>query len=412
MTFCREKKLNWLYIDINSYFATIEQQVTLGLRNKPVAIVPLLSDSTCAIAASHEAKLKGISTGTKIYQAKKLCPELICIKARHELYIEYHHKIFQEINLYLHVDHIFSIDEGACRLTGKYCVEEEAISIGKVIKKAICDNVGDYITCSIGIAPNRYLAKIASNIQKPDGLIVINPSELPNKLYSLSLKSLPGVGEKTRERLRRNGISSIERLCRLDRARLKFVWGNIWGEKVWHLIRGANLPLEEVKKSTIGHSQVLAPELQGVIDAKNVLITLVLKASSRLRSKGLYTTNLLLTIDLKSGKSIKESIKITLSDDSSTILKYVIKSWDKIMPNSKIGKIKKLGISFHNLQKASDQLTFLDFDEQKKKQRLSRVIDYLNKKLGINSVSIGIIPKKHETNRIVAFSHIPKIEDS
>ena len=110
MSFCIEKKLNWLYIDVNSYFATIEQQLNPDLRHRPVAVVPILSDSTCAIAASHEAKLKGIKTGTKIYQAKKLCPDLICIKARHKVYIENHHKIFREIDLYLHVDHIFSID--------------------------------------------------------------------------------------------------------------------------------------------------------------------------------------------------------------------------------------------------------------------------------------------------------------
>ena len=111
MSFCIENRLNWLYIDINSYFATIEQQIGPDLRNKAVAIVPLLSDSTCATAASYEAKLKGITTGTKIYQAKKLCPELICIKARHDLYVDYHHRIFNEIGHYLHVDHIFSIDD-------------------------------------------------------------------------------------------------------------------------------------------------------------------------------------------------------------------------------------------------------------------------------------------------------------
>lgn len=109
-----------VYIDINSYFVTIEQQLNPDLRDKPVVVVPLLSDSTCAIAASHEAKLLGIKTGTKIYEAKKLCPELICLEARHRIYVEYHDKIFQEIDLHLKVDHIFSIDEGACRLTGKY----------------------------------------------------------------------------------------------------------------------------------------------------------------------------------------------------------------------------------------------------------------------------------------------------
>ena len=111
--------LNWLYIDINSYFATIEQQVDPTIRNKPVVVVPVLSDATCAIAVSFEAKLKGIRTGTRIYEAKKLCPELICVLARHDIYIEYHKKIFEEVEKYLHVDHIFSIDEAACKLTGK-----------------------------------------------------------------------------------------------------------------------------------------------------------------------------------------------------------------------------------------------------------------------------------------------------
>ena len=414
MSFCIENKLNWLYIDINSYFATIEQQVDPAIRGKPVAVVPLLSDSTCAIAASQEAKLKGIKTGTKIYQAKKLCPELICLKARHELYIEYHHKIFREIDLYLHVDHIFSIDEGACKLTGKYCNESDAISIGKIIKKAIRDNVGEYISCSIGIAPNRYLAKIASNMQKPDGLSVITPSELPNRLYPLNLKSLPGVGAKTKDRLIQNGISSIEQLCNLDRAKLKALWGNIWGEKVWYLIRGADLPLEETKKATIGHSQVLAPELQLPEEARAVLITLILKAASRLRSRELYTSSILLNIDLKSGRSIKESTRIELSDDSSLILKCALKSWDKITQSQKLEKIKikKLAISLHNLQKESNQLTFGGFNNQRKRQRISRVIDYINKKLGKDSVSIGIAPKTNQTEEIIAFSHIPKTGDS
>jgi DNA polymerase-4 len=129
------KKLNWLYIDINSYFVTIEQQLNPDLRYKPVVVVPLLSDSTCVIAASLKAKLLGIKTGTKIYEAKKLCPELICLEARHKVYVEYHDKIFREIDLYLKVDHIFSIDERACRLTGKYCAPEEAMAIARILKK-------------------------------------------------------------------------------------------------------------------------------------------------------------------------------------------------------------------------------------------------------------------------------------
>jgi len=359
MSFCIEHKLNWLYIDINSYFATIEQQVNPDLRNKPVAVVPVLSDSTCAIAASYEAKLKGINTGTKIYEAKKLCPELICIQYRHPLYIEYHHKIFNEIDRYLHVDHIFSIDEGACRLTGKYRLQEEALGAAQIIKKAIKTNIGEYITCSIGIAPNRYLAKIVSNMQKPDGLSVINPEELPSKLYPLNLKSLPGIGAKTRDRLIKNGISSVERLCSLDRPKLKAMWGSIWGEKVWYLIRGADLPLEETKNSTIGHSKVLAPEEQKIEQAKNILVALTQKFA-----------------------------------------RHGIKN---------LG-VKKIGISFYNLQAGSNQLTFEDLGKQRKKQKLSTVLDSINKKMGINTIALGIVTKTYASEEIVAFGHIPEIK--
>jgi DNA polymerase-4 len=413
MSFCIENKLHWLYIDINSYFATIEQQVNPDLRNRPVAIVPLLSDSTCAIAASYEAKLTGVNTGTKIYEAKKLCPELICIQARHELYIQYHHKIFNEIDRYLHVDHIFSIDEGACRLTGKYCLPEKALSVARIIKKAIKNNIGDYITCSIGIAPNRYLAKIASNMQKPDGLSIINPTELPNKLYPLNLKSLPGIGAKTRERLMKNGISSIEQLCLLDRSRLKTVWGNVWGKKVWYLIRGADLPLEKVQKSTIGQSKVLGAEEQEALNARNILISLTQKAASRLRDKALFTTGLLLIVSFNSLRTVKDNSRIRLSNDTSTILKQVLKSWDKILRNvdTKNIKVKKISISFYNLQSESNQLSFDDLCKQRKNQKISGVIDSINKRMGINTVSIGINTKTYKSEQIVAFGHIPKINN-
>ena len=108
-------------------------------------------------------------------------------------------------------------------------------------------------------------AKIASNLQKPDGLSVITPPELPNRLYPLKLNSLPGVGAKTGDKLMRNGISTIEQLCKLDRTRLKALWGNVWGEKVWYLIRGADLPLEETKKATIEHKPPIGGSLKEFI---------------------------------------------------------------------------------------------------------------------------------------------------
>ena len=270
-----------------------------------------------------------------------------------------------------------------------------------------------HITCSIGIAPNRYLAKIASNMQKPDGLSIINPTELPSKLYPLNLKSLPGVGTKTRERLMKNAISSIEQLCLLDRSRLKTVWGNVWGEKVWYLIRGADLPLEKVQKSTIGQSKVLGVEEQEAHNARNILISLTQKAASRLRDKALFTTGVLLIVSFNSGRSVKENSRIKLSNDTSTLLKQVLKSWDKILGNvnTKNIKVKKISVSFYNLQSESNQLSFDNLCKQRKNQKISGVIDSINKRMGINMVSIGINTKTYKSEQIVAFGHIPKISN-
>ena len=193
-------------------------------------------------------------------------------------------------------------------------------------------------------------------MQKPNGLSIINPTELPNKLYPLNLKSLLGVGAKTRERLMKNGISSIEQLCLLDRSRLKTVWGNVWGEKVWYLIRGADLPLEKVQKSTIGQSKVLGAEEQEAPNARNILISLMQKVTSRLRDKALFTTGVLLIVSFNSRRSVKENSRIRLSNDTSTLLKQVLKSWDKILGNvdTKNIKVKKISVSFYNLQSESN----------------------------------------------------------
>src|SRR5271155_2607639 len=108
--------LRWLYVDFNSYFASVEQQLRPVLRGKPVAVVPVETDSTCAIAASYEAKAFGVKTGTRIYEAKKMCPGLICVLAQHERYVDYHHRILVEVDKHIPVTAVCSIDEVACRL--------------------------------------------------------------------------------------------------------------------------------------------------------------------------------------------------------------------------------------------------------------------------------------------------------
>lgn len=407
MVFSLNNSLGWLYIDINSYFATIEQQIYLSIRNRPVAVVPLLSDSTCAIAASYEAKLLGIKTGTIIREAKKLCPDLICIKARQSVYAEFHQRIFQEIDKHLHVDHIFSIDEGACRLTGKLCNIEEAVSTAKFIKETIKYNVGDYISCSIGIAPNRYLAKVASNMQKPNGLTVIRPEDLPDILYKLELRDLPGIGNKLHQRLTDQGVVTIEQLCSFDRKQLRALWGSIWGEKIWYLIRDVDFPLEDSKTSCLSQSQVLGPELRNIDGARNTLLSLTFKAATRLRAKQLLTNHVFINLKLRNGK-LSKTLKISFVNDNYSLTRSLLKMFDELTIRRPKLSIFQVSIGFNNLRAETGQLTFKLYTKEEKHKKLSQLIDNLNKKYGSNSVRIGLLKDYNKAQDCAAFGYIPE----
>jgi DNA polymerase-4 len=337
-------KLSWLYLDLNSYFATIEQQLNPESRNKPIVVLPVMTDATCAIAASYEAKAKGIRTGTKIYEAKRLCPELICVEASHTKYIDYHHRILNEVEKLLHIDHVFSIDECACKLTGDLTKEANALAIAQKIKDAIRSNVGDYIDCSIGIAPNRFLAKIATDMQKPDGLVVINPVDLPHKLYSLKLRDIPGIGHKVFQRLVASNISSIEALYAADKRQLRAIWGSIAGEKCWYLLRGVDFPHLESAQRSISHSKILSPEGRTPQLAREVALKLLLKATQRLRADRLFATGLGIYFSTLERKSYKEYCRIPSSNDSALFSRLMLVKWDQMISNNSVTAIRKIVI--------------------------------------------------------------------
>lgn len=415
--------LNWLYLDLNSYFATIEQQVNPSYRNKPVAVVPCDTDTTCAIAASYEAKAKGVTTGTIIRKAKKLIPDLICVPAKHELYTEYHNKILQEIDKHIYIDYVLSIDECACKLTGKYQDENQAIKLAKEIKLGIINNIGDYIRCSIGIASNRFLAKVATDIQKPDGLVVIKKNNILKTLCSLSLKDLPGIGKGTYSRLLYNGISTTEELCKLDAGFLRRAFGSVLGERYWYMLRGIELPDIETKSKSISNSQVLPPELRNAEDVKIIAHRLLQKAASRLRRLNYSCKGLVLNISTIDQKHYKETTKFNILSDSISLADKMFESWNCLISKNKIKLIKKVSVTLvnidfkhHELKQKSlfDDATDDFLNQRKTRERLSKTIDELNIKYGKDAVCIGMLPtesKKYHTGTKIAFGAVPISQD-
>src|SRR5579859_7553995 len=144
--------LNWLFVDLNSYFASVEQQDRSELRGVPVGVVPMMADTTCCIAASYEAKAHGVKTGTMVADAKKMCPNIVLVEARHEIYVDYHHRIVEAVENCLPVTAVMSIDEMACRLMGRERPLLAALDLGRKVKATIREKVGPMLRSSVGLA--------------------------------------------------------------------------------------------------------------------------------------------------------------------------------------------------------------------------------------------------------------------
>jgi DNA polymerase-4 len=412
--------LRWLYLDFNSYFATIEQQVHPHLRNRPIAIVPSLTDYTCAIAASYEAKKIGIKTGTMIYEAKKKCSELICVQADHQKYIYYHHKLIREINKYIPIEQVCSIDEVACKLIGKECIPKNIVQTAIAIKQGIKKNVGDYISCSIGISSNKFLAKTASNLQKPDGLKIISNYKIQERLSHLNLSDLTGIGKRIENKLFLSGITSIKQLYNLSPKYMRKIWGNVIGEKFWHLLRGEDIEDIYTNVRTIGHSHVLHPQWRDYKKSREVMRRLIIKAASRLRRKGFFCTNLKISLKTISGRKIKEKEKFHKLNDSFSLLEKSENIWKKLTSIFRTEKIRQVNIVLYGLYpKKSSQPSLFDTlknstqEMKKKKIILSETIDCINSRFGRDSITIGALPNDmfKFSGTKVAFTRIPEIKE-
>ena len=228
-----------LFVDMNSFFASVEQVEDSSLQGKPVIVAPLMADSTVALAASYEAKAFGIKTGTSLRDAKRLCPHLQIVLARPTLYREYHQRILEALRRYFVSIKVLSVDEMACRIGRFYGTPEREIGLARAVKADLFGTLG--LRSSVGIAPNVFLAKVAGDMMKPDGLTVLDEGNLPDALFRLELRDLPGIGAKMHARLLRGGIASVRELCTATPMELRKAWGGVNGERWWHMLRGSQV---------------------------------------------------------------------------------------------------------------------------------------------------------------------------
>ncbi len=397
-------QLNWLFVDLNSYFASVEQDARPELRGLPVAVVPMMTDTTVCIAASYEAKATGVKTGTVVADAKRLCPDLILVEARHELYVKYHHRIVEAVESCLPVTAVMSIDEMACRLIGRERPLLAAMELGRQVKRRILERAGPMMRSSVGLATNRYLAKVASDMEKPDGLVALPLDILPEALRQLALRDLPGIGPKTEKRLNEKGIQTMQDLLALDCDGAGELWGSVWGQRLWHWLRGEDFDMSETEHlKSLSHQHVLAPEMRTPEQAWAVAHKLLHKAAMRLRTNGLWASSIGLAIGFAAphgeGKPIsnfgtptrgwKGELRLSECQDNQTLIAALSRLWASRPTGARFEHPYFIGVHLNGL--VPDRLHSLNLfegtEDEQSRARLLAAMDALNSKYGLSTLA-------------------------
>lgn len=375
-----------MHIDLNSCFATIEQQANPFLRGKPIAVAAFTTDKGCILAASVEAKRLGVKTGMKVMDGKAICPKLIVLLPDPWKYRNVHLKLRNLIADYTSDFAPKSIDEFVLNLKDYMALKEPFLkAIAQEIKGRIKREIGEWLTVSIGIAPNRYLAKVAAGLRKPDGLDEINQSNFLDIYLKLKLTDLTGIREKNAARLNSMGIYSVLDFYRAPVWRLKAAFHSITG-LYWHTrLSGYEVDNVEYGRRSYGNSVAIGANLSKIEELSPILARLTEKMCSRLRAAGFRACGIHLTITHKDGSWWHKGRLMPHScfdsrDFYGAAFRLLLEALPAQAGNPK-SPVLNLAISCFGLEKSvSTQLNF--FDDVPKEENLTRAVDNINEKWG------------------------------
>ena len=402
-----------LALDFDSFFASVEQQERPELRGKPVGVVPVMAETTGCIAVSIEAKKLGLKRNSRVAEARRLCPGLVIVESRPEVYIDYHRRLKKIIESCVPVKKVQSIDELECELTTDFAhAPARAITLAKKIKSTIAREAGDFVRCSIGIGPNWFLAKVASDMEKPNGLVVIDDADIPGKLLHLKLTDFCGIGENMEARLHRAGIDTVAQLYATSSAQLRAIWGSVEGARFHSWMNGGLQEREQSQHNTIGHGHVLPPAGRNNDTALAVLHRLLQKAAMRLRHTGHYAASLSLSVRYRDDTSWSGDRRFNETQDTLHFTHVLNELWSSRPRELRNRAPLQIGVMLgHLLESAGHTGDLFTAETENTRTRLHSAIDTLNKTFGKNSVYFGGAHGATDYAPMrIAFTRIPEPE--
>ena len=384
-----------LHIDFDSFFASVEQQYNPNLRGKPMGVTAT-NGRTCIIASSKEAKRLGIGTGSRTYEAKKICPDLILVPADFIKYFEISKKFLRISQDFTPFVELFSIDEVFMDITSiAHLFDNNPYKMIAEIKKRIREEIGEYVTASFGISYNKLLSKLASGLKKPDGVFEIKPEDLDSVYKSAKLTDICGIGKRIKDRLNKIGVTTLLDLRNISHDLLVVEFGKAEAQFLRNISEGKDnseiIPYTQAPEvKSIGRNYCLP---QNEYDKRKILQnTYELWEEISIKLRRLNKKARTLGFSFRGNINIHKRKTYSFYFDDSKEVFYLFEdllSDDKEMFFAKDSYVRQISVWVSNLEE-KENLSLSLFDSSKKNNLMS-AIDSINERFGDHTIRNGFL---------------------
>ncbi len=375
-----------LHIDMDAFYASVEQRDNPSLMGKPVVVGGSAEGRGVVAASSYEARKFGIYSAMSAFRAKQLCPQAIFVRPR----IDYYATVSQQLRLifeeFTPLIEPLSLDEAFLDVTGSEHLLGSATQIGQQIKLLVQERL--HLTASVGIAPNKFVAKIASDLEKPNGFVVVMPDQVQAFLDPLPVERIWGVGKVTAQVFQRFSIATIGQLRQLSRETLTALFGSS-GEHYWLLSHGIDdrpvVPDREAK--SISNETTFSEDIHDIDHLKAWLVTLVEQVGRRLRNHERMGRTIELKIRFSDFKSLTRSKTLSRTTNiTSELLEAGVELLSNRLPKNHL-PVRLIGFGVSNLDhSAMKQLELFDETEREQQRSLDKVSDAIAGKFGKQAI--------------------------
>jgi DNA polymerase-4 len=368
-----------LHIDMDAFFASVEQVVNPNLRGRPIVVCGSHT-RTVVLTASYEARAFGVRTGMTVPEARRLCPDLICTPAHNDRYTDTCRQLLQIYERYTPVVEVFSVDEAFLDLTGSVQLFESREAISRTIKAAVAKRFG--LSCSIGIAPNKLLAKLASGLEKPDGLVIILSKDIPRLLEDLPIRELCGIGPALEKELKAMNIETCGQLGGAPVDLLTHRFG-VTGFKLQEMGRGLDnapvIPLNQTPEAkSIGHSMTLKRDLSDHREIESVLFHLAEMVGQRARRGNYLGSKITVTFRYIDFETFNRQASLPKPSQDGI---EIFQAAQKVLRCTRLEQpIRLAGVSLSHLIKDPGQEAL--FEDLKRRASLLQTMDVINSRHG------------------------------